>query len=484
MTAVGRRAVAAVACFGLGLLTPTASWADEASLVVADAPWVWAINEVSHDGRWLAGEGHDLYLGVVIVDRQSGAVTSEGPDESWWFVRDNPTLRVNLRTEEEYPRTAVYLLNTSTGVKHRIDTDSRGVALTPAWPVNPGHADDGDGLSDTPHLLTSEASISRDGRKVAFCANFVAPEKPLLYVKDVKTGRLTQTKVQCGASWEEYGARMSRPPEMSDDGKVVHINGDTFAVPPDGPTNHWLSDTLYFTGSGKVRRINGWGSMTRDGGTVFLRIGVHPKGTPDRTGGRVGAYNVHTGKVTRLPGTNAIYGNDVLTFSAFDQASRRGRFIVNQTSVIDRTYGVVTDISAMLRARGYEVPSDAEFPNCIPRRISSDVRVVIAGLTQGGCDKYVAVSGWEPAAQATVTTNASQSKLVVNVDPDRGSGYWQFRVQVKRADGSWRTLKKTYRTHGKPETRTLNLPAGTFRVQVLPKYGYQGSTSGEVLLAR
>ena len=55
-------------------------------------------------------------------------------------------------------------------------------------------------------------------------------------------------------------------------------------------------------------------------------------------------------------------------------------------------------------------------------------------------------------------------------------------MQAKRADGTWRTLKKTYRTQGTRETRTIDLPAGTYRVNVRAKYGYRGATSAEVRL--
>ena len=315
----------------------------------------------------------------------------------------------------------------------------------------------------------------------------MSPKKPLLYVKDLRTGKLTRTSVACGASYEET-TRLTRAPQMSEDGRVVHVNGSTFNVPRDMPTSHWLADTLYFTGSGKVRTVNGFGSMTRDGRTILMRVGVRPEGTKDLTGGRVGAYNVRTKKVTTLPGRNTIYGNDVFTFSAFDQASRRGRFVVNATSVIDRTYRLTTDISAILRTKGYKIPKDEAAQCDSTRSISGDGTVVIAhgGVTaKGGCNtNYLAVTGWEPPVRVAAVATAGKSKLSVNVDPDKGSGYWKMRIQRKKANGSWTTLRKTYRTRGATETRTINLPAGTYRVQVNAKYGYRGTTSGAVTLVR
>ena len=239
---------------------------------------------------------------------------------------------------------------------------------------------------------------------------------------------------------------------MSEDGRVVHVNGNTFNVPRDMPTSHWLGDTLYFTGSRKVRSVNGFGSMTRDGGTILMRVGVRPEGTADTTGGRVGPTTSATRAISALPGTITIYGNDAFTFLAFDQASRRGRFVVNDTSVIDRTYGITVDITAILRAKGYTIPAD-EAANCdTTRSISSDGQVVIAhgGVTaQGGCNAgFLAVTGWQPPVSVAVAANPDPSKLVVNVDPDKASGYWTFRVQRKKANGSWTTMRTTHRTRG------------------------------------
>lgn len=459
--------------------------ADATGLVVQPIN-LWTIDEVSHTGRWVAGQGTNPD-GVTILDRRTGSMTPEPASGPRWFVRDNPVLRLNRGYVSEYPNAAVYLTNVATGSKKRIDTDSRGAPLKPAWAVDPEYDEEYDSYWSTPQLLITAASISRNGRKAAFCANYASPRKPLLYVKDLKSGKLTRTTVLCGASWEET-TRLRRAPEMSEDGKVVHVNGATFNVPRDMPTSHWLADSVYFTGSGKVRTVNGWGSMTRDGGTILMRVGVRPEGTADRTGGRVGAYNVRTKRITTLPGRATIYGNDVFTFSAFDQASRRGRFIVNDTSVIDRTYRITTDISALLRAKGYTIPTDEAAQCDSTRSISGDGTVVIAhaGVTaERGCNTdYLAVTGWQPRVRVAVTAASDGSKLGVNVDPDKGAGYWTFRIQRKKANGSWTTPRKSYRTRGAAETRTVNLPAGTYRVRVTAKYGYQAATSTAVTLAR
>lgn len=88
------------------------------------------------------------------------------------------------------------------------------------------------------------------------------------------------------------------------------------------------------------------------------------------------------------------------------------------------------------------------------------------------------------AAAVTVAAVSADSKLKVDVDPDRRSGSWPFRVQRLADDGSWRMLKGKYRTTGRSQTRTLDLAAGTYRVVVGAKYGLRGATSQEVTLAR
>ena len=94
----------------------------------------------------------------------------------------------------------------------------------------------------------------------------------------------------------------------------------------------------------------------------------------------------------------------------------------------------------------------------------------------------------QPAAPRAVSVTVKPvnrgGKLFVNVNPNKGHGYWAFRVQHLKKDGTWGTHKTTYRTSGSTETRTLNFKKGTYRVQVHAKYGYTGATSTPVTLHR
>jgi hypothetical protein len=89
-----------------------------------------------------------------------------------------------------------------------------------------------------------------------------------------------------------------------------------------------------------------------------------------------------------------------------------------------------------------------------------------------------------PTAIVKVKSVSRRGKLHVNVNPNKGAGYWTFRVQRLKKDGTWGTYAKTYRTSGRSETRTLNFKKGTYRVLVNPKYGHQGVTSVPVALRR
>jgi probable HAF family extracellular repeat protein len=89
-----------------------------------------------------------------------------------------------------------------------------------------------------------------------------------------------------------------------------------------------------------------------------------------------------------------------------------------------------------------------------------------------------------PTVEVGVRAVDDESRLFVNVAPNRGAGYWTFRIQKRTPTGSWTTLATTYTTLGVKEARTINLRAGTYRVRVNPKYGYLGTTSATVRIVR
>ena len=89
-----------------------------------------------------------------------------------------------------------------------------------------------------------------------------------------------------------------------------------------------------------------------------------------------------------------------------------------------------------------------------------------------------------PTVRVKVGTNVFKDQLRVDVDPNKGSGYWTFQVQKRTSTGTWTTLPTTYRTEGSGETKTVRLPGGTYRVKAAGKYNYRGTTSAEVSLVQ
>ena len=93
-----------------------------------------------------------------------------------------------------------------------------------------------------------------------------------------------------------------------------------------------------------------------------------------------------------------------------------------------------------------------------------------------------AVALTAPTVKVSTWRDSAKSKLKVDVNPNKGTGYWKFKVQKKTSAG-WRSLS-TYRTKGSSETRTVDLKAGTYRVVVAGKYGYLGKASAPVTLVK
>ncbi len=87
------------------------------------------------------------------------------------------------------------------------------------------------------------------------------------------------------------------------------------------------------------------------------------------------------------------------------------------------------------------------------------------------------------AAKVAAESRSGRTKMHVNVNPNKGSGYWNVRIQKKTSKG-WKYVGRTYRTQGKYETLTLNLSKGTYRAVVMPKYGRAKGYSKSVTLRK
>jgi hypothetical protein len=348
------------------------------------------ITEVSHTGQWLAGNPDALTSWPpVILDRATGATTSLPEGDAHrivGFVRDNPDLRLEVDSVVTgYVFSALWLHNLASGARVRVDTDSAGNPLFARWM--------GTGGTYEPTIAVSPKSVSRDGTYVAMCIDDALVGRPWMKVKNLVTGELKPTGVACGVG--SSGSVLL--PEISHNGRVVHVNGDVDDTADEGDPmgEYYLPDRLVFPlGAVKVRTVKGWGSMTRDGGTLFMLRSTRAPGAK-KPSGKVGAYNIKTKKTKALPGRWAIYGSNIFwDFSAFDKASIKGRYVVygSKVAVIDRKKGRTRNIAPLMRAAGY--PPTAY----VQSRISGDGKVFFAltpTAVSGNTGRaYVAVTGW------------------------------------------------------------------------------------------
>ncbi|HYO17046.1 MAG TPA: hypothetical protein VES02_00060 [Dermatophilaceae bacterium] len=84
-----------------------------------------------------------------------------------------------------------------------------------------------------------------------------------------------------------------------------------------------------------------------------------------------------------------------------------------------------------------------------------------------------------------VSAVSNASKIKVNMGPNQpGNRYYTFRIDVRREGGGWLRYLKTFKTQGKAETRTVNVPSGTYRVRCNGKFGFVSATSNTVNIRR
>ena len=141
--------------------------------------------------------------------------------------------------------------------------------------------------------------------------------------------------------------------------------------------------------------------------------------------------------------------------------------------------GAAASITSVPRIRPATAPPPASTPPAVAPPASTPPAVAPPASTPPA----VAPPAAPKSATVRVKAVAGKSRLYVNVNPNKGKGYWQVTIQ-KKSGKVWKALPTVYRTKGSAETLTLDLPKGSYRAVVLPKYGRTGATSGSVTLAR
>ena len=83
-----------------------------------------------------------------------------------------------------------------------------------------------------------------------------------------------------------------------------------------------------------------------------------------------------------------------------------------------------------------------------------------------------------------VSTNAARAVLKVNMGPNlKGNRYYTFQIQ-RLKKGAWTNYGKVLKTKGKKETRTVNVPKGTYQVLCFGKYGRTDATSKTIKIKK
>lgn len=385
------------------------------------------VDSISADARWLVGskpreEGSGTPKPEIRLDRVTGeqTVLCDWADEDLGYcslaeqggmIAESPNVLLELVDDNAvrgwFPSGGVYLTDTSSGERTRVDTDSAGVPLAPAWTAQPcgGQCD----YHQVPRLHISTDAVSGDGRVAAFCANYDEPKEPILYVKDLVSGQLTRTTVRCGVTRfgpedddDEFNDEGMSYPQISADGTVVHVSGDQSTGGEYGRVG-WQSDTLYLIGSGEARKVGGSGAMTRDGSTLFLRKGEQPEIPDADVVVDYVAYDVASGQATALPWMRDFLARPNRPAPVLDtvaQASSDGRLVLSATAIRDVRTGAEVDIASLLRDHGFTPTEEWG-----PMRISGDGSTIVADVITGdplaeSGNSVVLITGWSEAGTA------------------------------------------------------------------------------------
>ncbi len=87
--------------------------------------------------------------------------------------------------------------------------------------------------------------------------------------------------------------------------------------------------------------------------------------------------------------------------------------------------------------------------------------------------------------RCTVKAVSGRTKVTIDVNPNLpGSQNYSFLLQ-KKTKGGWAPHGEVHRTKGRSETRTVNVPKGTWRAQCYPATALQaGAMSKSVKTKR
>ena len=225
--------------------------------------------------------------------------------------------------------------------------------------------------------------MSPDGRYVAFCANLTDPARGDLYIKDMRTRKLTIKEGLCPLTTEAFEFY---PVHVSEGARTIMVlrneAGSTASYGAVVVLKRRTVQAVALPGNAGAREL--W--LTDDGMSIYYGVG----GSPD-----AGRYDTASGATAALTAGDPLR-NEALQpgeeYRDFVAMTRRGRFVtyngsrldpnavrVGLVGVFDRATGQAVDLTAA-SGMPLQVGTTTLVPNSlVPIHISSDGRVVFIG---------------------------------------------------------------------------------------------------------
>jgi hypothetical protein len=232
------------------------------------------------------------------------------------------------------------------------------------------------------HVVGGPGQMSPDGRYVAFCANLTDPARGDLYIKDMRTRKLTIRAGLCHLTAE---ANEFYPVHVSEGARTIMVlhndQGSTDSYRADVVLRRRTVRNVALPGDAGAREL--W--LTDDGRSIFYGVGSSPD---------AGRYDTSSGATAALTPGDPLR-NEALQpgeeYRDSEAMTRRGRFVsyngsrldpnavrVGLVGVFDRETGQAVDLTA---AAGIPLQvGTSPVPNSlVPIQISGDGRVVFIG---------------------------------------------------------------------------------------------------------
>lgn len=366
-----------------------------------------SITDMSADGRLMLGRMDDtgpMVVRDIVAGRTLATLPTSSARHYQSMSADGRRIsysRVLRRGGCAYMRP--WVLDRRTGKSKLAAADSRGRAVLPTWKQATGCASYS--LTEAAFgmdLVGGPGQMSPDGRYVAFCANLKVRARMDLYVKDLRTGKLSRRNGLCARDSGDGGDAPGILPAYSAEGARAVMVPQGMAQNNSGQWANLLTSRsarpiVVPPGSAGAHMM--W--LTDDGSALYV---VTDGGT------RAGRYDTRTATLSSVAPTDPLSPGALQPADEYREMvsmSRRGRYVayngsridpaqgrVGLMGVYDRRTGTAVDLSAALVAAGVElqVGDPPTAPNSqVNAQLSSDGKVLLFPSPSG----WVALT-WRP----------------------------------------------------------------------------------------